>query len=320
MATVSREALRKKAAHYAQRSRAEHTQAAYGSDWRAWKRFCREYKRPVFTRDPEDVLLWLTEMVERREPLSAKTIERRLYGLRHHLGRELGADNAAVDPEVLRVLHGICRVKGTATKAQKAALAREDLTRVLNALDRETAGGKRMAALVLLAFVTGLRGDNLEALRWSDLRFCDEGVLVWVRRSKTDQLGKGRLVPVHRAKDVGVCPVAALEAWKREQPRGAVALFTRIDRWGNVTADGVRARALREAFQGAIDAAGLDSGKYALHSLRAGMATAAWECGLPDTVVMDRGAWKDLKVASGYFRASDVLVGGVDFTERLLDA
>ena len=84
-----------------------------------------------------------------------------------------------------------------------------------NVLDAIAGGQARDRAIVLVALVTGLRRSELAALRWSDLEPTSEGLLAWVRRSKTDQAGEGRPVAVPRGRGPA-CPVRAL----REPPCG----------------------------------------------------------------------------------------------------
>ncbi len=80
----------------------------------------------------------------------------------------------------------------------------------------------RDRALVLVALVTGMRRSELAALRWADVEPTSEGLLAWVRRSKTDQTGEGRPVAVPRGRGDS-CPVRALRDLRAERERAGEA-------------------------------------------------------------------------------------------------
>lgn len=80
----------------------------------------------------------------------------------------------------------------------------------------------RDRALLLVAFYTALRRSNLSALNWRDITdHGDDGLAVFVRRSKTDQEGKGRTVWVPQAPSSAAlaCPAEALRSWRIELER-----------------------------------------------------------------------------------------------------
>ena len=70
------------------------------------------------------------------------------------------------------------------------------------------------------------------------------GVLVTVRRSKTDQDGHGQLVGVARGEHRRTDPIRALDTWLRLRPAGPGALFTRVYRSGTVTTERIGPRAV----------------------------------------------------------------------------
>jgi hypothetical protein len=64
---------------------------------------------------------------------------------------------------------------------------------------------------LLLGFAGALRRSELVALNVDDIEETAEGMLVTLRRSKTDQEGIGRKVAIPRGEVA--CPVAALKSW-----------------------------------------------------------------------------------------------------------
>lgn len=154
----------------------------------------------------------------------------------------------------------------------------------------------RDRALVLTGFYTALRRSNLSMLNWGDVHDQgDDGLSVLVRRSKTDQEGKGRVVWVPQAGESGqvVCPATALRLWRRELESRlgrAVAddepVFTSLASTGDSVLF-ARSGAVRRLSGGAVNAVvqrlasaaglteALTGGSYGAHSLRAGFVTEA---------------------------------------------
>jgi integrase len=97
---------------------------------------------------------------------------------------------------VKAVLSGIRRTIGAAPVRKKAATSDIVLGMV---------GGKgaslrdlRDRAILLIGFAGAFRRSELVALNVEDLEWTAEGVLITIRRSKTDQEGLGRKVAIPR--------------------------------------------------------------------------------------------------------------------------
>jgi integrase len=78
-----------------------------------------------------------------------------------------------------RVVRGTRRELGVAQR-QSAALTLEGLTRVLAAIPDDMRG-LRDRALLLVGWAGALRRSELVALEISDLRFEEEGLILWIR-------------------------------------------------------------------------------------------------------------------------------------------
>src|SRR5205823_5956726 len=73
--------------------------------------------------------------------------------------------------------------------------------------------GVRDRALLLVGFAGAFRRSELVAVDVSDLRFGTEGLLITIRRSKTDQEGSGRDVAIPHGAYELTCPVRAMRQW-----------------------------------------------------------------------------------------------------------
>lgn len=78
---------------------------------------------------------------------------------------------------------------------------------------------------------TGLAGafrrSELAALRVEDLEETAEGYRVTVRRSKTDQEGRGRVKVIVYGQNQGTCPVLLLRTWLARQGSNRVRCIAR---------------------------------------------------------------------------------------------
>jgi integrase len=140
-----------------------------------------------------------------------------------------------------------------------------------------------------------MRRGELVALDLADLELTSRGLLVTVRRSKTDQEGRGhqRAVPFGRSPET--CPVRALAAWFEAANLTDGRVFRSVSRHGEV-ADVVKAHAQR---------AGLDPADFAGHSLRAGFVTSAAEKGASTERIMDHTGHRSVAMVRVYTRRAD---------------
>lgn len=195
----------------------------------------------------------------------------------------------------------------------RAALAVRQLKRICASLgDRPI--DIRNRALLLLGFATGWRRSELSALNLSDLTFMDEGVAIRLRRSKTDQEGRGRSVGIHYGSSPDTCPVRALEDWIKVRGKQAGALFLRGERNGGLTDERMSPHTVCAVVKDKLEKIGVDPARYGAHSLRTGFVTAAAAQGSSPMSIMDRTGHKSLNTVLRYVRPtqafrSDPLAG-----------
>ena len=94
---------------------------------------------------------------------------------------------------------------------QSGTGAAPDMTAVARLLDRTANDVLRDRAPLLCGFAGAFRRGELTRLVWSDVRFVDEGLVLRLRRSKTDLAGVGRDVgiPWLRSLRIGFIRTAA---------------------------------------------------------------------------------------------------------------
>jgi integrase len=110
----------------------------------------------------------------------------------------------------------------------RAALTYDHLRRIaLDFLSSESPIAIRDRAMILLGFASGWRRSELVSLRLSDISFVPKGVELWLRFSKTDQAGEGRIVGIEAGRKSLTCPVRALRSWLNVRGSWEGPLFVR---------------------------------------------------------------------------------------------
>lgn len=293
-----REQLREDVAAYVRAAKAPSTLRAYRSDWEHFRRWCDQHEFNSLPASAETVALYLTALSTTHRPV---TMTRRLTAItKAHQIAGHSSPATMQQPIVSETLKGIRRTLGTAQQT-KAPLLTADIRCMVEALP-ETPSGCRDRALLLLGFAGGFRRSELAALHVEDVLPTNEGLVVKLRRSKTDPEGKGRSVGIPYGSTPSTCPVRSLLAWKTEAKIEQGALFRGVDRHGHVSSTGLHKDSVGLIVKRAAEAAGLDPAQYAGHSLRAGLATQAYLNGAGELAIMRQTGHRSLEMVRRYIR------------------
>jgi integrase len=168
----------------------------------------------------------------------------------------------------------------------------------------------RDRALLLVGFAGAFRRSELVAINCTDLEWMDEGLIVTLPRSKTDQEGKGRLVAIPRGSP-DFCPVEALGTWLRSAGVEEGTLFRAIDCHGSVYGDGLSPDSVARIIKKKAAAVGLDPARFSGHSLRAGLVTSAAAAGVPEWAIRRLTGHRSEAMLHRYVRPVDPFVGAV---------
>src|SRR4051812_29203076 len=176
-----------------QAQRAPNTERAYAHSWQQFEKWCREAGRQALPATPETVSLFVAWCLEQDYRLH--TIRLRLTAMAA-LHRGAGYDSP-VTAEVRKLLNAAARLKSE-EPGGKAALTPAQLRRMCDRLQPDVPRDVRDRAILLLGFASGWRRSELAALRLADVRIePQKGLVLRLRRSKTDQEGRGRTVGIH---------------------------------------------------------------------------------------------------------------------------
>lgn len=283
-------------AYYAQ-ARSAATLRAYRADWRAFATWCAAHQLAALPAAPETIALYITEQARRAK---VSTITRHLASISqaHKEQRHESPTRAAV---VQNVLKGIRRAKGTAP-AQKAAAEIATIRAMVATLDT-TLQGIRDRAVLLVGFAGAFRRSELAGLSVADVEFTNDGVVITLPRSKTDQEGEGMLKGIPYGSTPATCPVRALRAWLDAGGITAGPLFRSVWKGGRrLRPTALNDRAIAEVVKRAAAAAGYDPARFSGHSLRAGLATTAGAMGVDERTIMEQTGHKTTTMVRRYIR------------------
>jgi integrase len=284
-------------------AKAPATWRAYDFDWRHFRAWCADERLVDLPADPATVALYLAEH-ERR--LSVATLQRRLSAISqaHQLA---GHDSPTLTAQVRLQWEGLCRRQGRAPRWQAAPAGIDTIRTMLATLGSDLRSAQDRA-LLLLGFAGAFRRSELVALDVADLRDVPEGLRVFLRRSKTDQEGRGAAKGIPYGERRETCPVRAWQAWRRKAQLVDGPAFRGIDRHGNLSGRRLSDKAVARMVKRRAELAGLDPAMFSGHSLRAGHATEAARRGASERAIQDQTGHKSLTVLRGYIREGSLFV------------
>lgn len=261
---------------------AENTRRAYRKGWACFLDYCRRVEIPdPFTASPDTVAGFLIFLATQRSPKSGQVLSMATVVLyASAITKQFssaGVSSPTHHPTVTATLRGLTRLRGTAPRRVMAL--REDHIEAMLAQCAKTLIGIRDAAILALGFAAALRRSEICALRVSDIRiFVSRGegskrMFLTVRRSKTDQMGKGHRIAVPEGKMIR--PIQRLETWLSESGISRGPLFRSMKRGGRVQGKPLHHSDIPRLLKHYASQIGLDPKLVSGHSLRAGFVTSA---------------------------------------------
>lgn len=277
----------------------EATRRAYVSDARIFRAWCEERGLQALPAAPEVVATFLSAEASRGAKYA--TISRRAAAI-NFLHVTAGHESPTRSNIVSGALKGIRRTLGTAPKQKAPATARRisEMAR----LCPPTTQGRRDRALLLLGFAGAFRRSELVALRVEDLEEVPEGLRVTIRRSKTDQEGRGQTIAIARGEVH--CPVAAVRNWLDASGITEGPIFRPVHKSGRVQEAALTTKSVGEIVKAYAARAGFDAAEFSGHSLRAGFLTSAAEAGASVFKMIEVSRHRSLETVRGYVRAVEL--------------
>ncbi len=271
---------------------ADNTRRAYRSGWRRFAAYCDRRQVDPMAATPENVAEFLVAMAassgssragtNTAQPLALGTIRICLAAINRRYG-ERNLESPARHLTVTSVLRGLGRLADGRPRQVKA-LREQEIAAILSCCDRLAGQRKhraiatRDAAVMAVGFAGALRRSEICELQIEDVEFVGgvdaaAGIFLHIRRSKTDQPGKGQRIAIPEGSFIQ--PVERLRRWLTMSGATAGPVFQTLWRGGRPRGKALHPTDIARLVKRYVSAVGLDPADYSGHSLRAGFVTSA---------------------------------------------
>jgi integrase len=295
--------LIEKARGYIHAAKSPATLRAYRTDFEDFTRFCEGHNLPHLPATPTTVALYIAD---RASSLRSATITRRLTSITkaHQAAGFEESPSSSHHFVVSETFKGIRRSIGTAQEG-KAPLLTGDIRRIVGACP-ETLSGLRDRALILVGFAGAFRRSELASIEFTHLSFTEDGLIIDLQRSKTDQEAAGRKVGIPFGKEEATCPVRALRRWLASSGIINGPVFRGVNRHGKPSRRGLHKDCVGWILKVAASRAGLKPEPLGGHSLRAGCVTQAAMNGVSERDIMRQTGHKSAEMLARYIRIGEI--------------
>jgi len=243
-------------------------------------------------RLPTDSHSLVGYLLSRADKLNPRTLDLHLTAIgQWHLYQ--GISNPVSDPLVQKSMRGIRRTHGK-PKQKAKALSLQHLATLARYLRTQPHSKKkaRDLALILVGFFGAFRRSELVAIQVEDLNWEEEGLIVRLPKSKTDQTGEGlmRALPFGNPE---ACPARALRSWLEISGISEGPVFRAINRWDTVQTRQLNPAAINDLLKRLGAACGFEFvGELSSHSFRRGLSTSAAREKVGFELIKKQGGWK----------------------------
>ena len=260
----------------------DNTRAAYQKGWSKFVDYCAaECIYDPLSVAPDKVASFFVHIATHPSPQSGLMLSMGTVALYKSAVNkkyiEAGKPSPTNDPMVCSTLKGLARLKGS-SRRKVDALREYHIEAMLNAAP-DTLIGKRDTAIIAVGFAGALRRSEICNLNVEDVEFLDPGedfgdhMVLTVRRSKTDQQGKGQQVPILDGRVIR--PISRLRQWLEGSGITEGPLFQTMKRGGQLRGKPMHHSDIPRIVKHYAKLVGLDPTNIAGHSLRAGFVTSA---------------------------------------------
>lgn len=291
------EPLANKVADYARRGLdgADNTKRAYKSDLKYFRTWCGENSQVEMPASAATLAAYVSHLADTHKWAS---INRKLAAIRklHELNN---LDLPTNDKAFRAVMEGIKRTNGIRQK-QAPAFKMKELKTVLQGIDTTTNAGFRDKCLLLIGFAGAYRRSELVSLNVEDVQFNDDGVIICLSKSKTNQYGEAEEKAFFYSPEADFCPIRNLKQWIGRLARTVGPLFVRVRKGDKITEERLNDMTVYSTVKKYV------GGRYSAHSLRASFITIAKINGADDSEIMRQSKHKTSLMIQRYTRIEDI--------------
>lgn len=281
---------------------APNTLRGYQSDWKDFLKWCKKKNHHPMPASPDDVALYARHCAVSLK-LKISTVQRRMAAISEAHKRS-GNPSPTHEWVVKQTMRRLRREHGTPAKG-KSPLLTEDIKNIVEQIPT-TLSGHRDKALLLLGFAAALRRSDLVNLDVEDLSKADEGLIIMVRKGKTDQVRNGRKIAIPFGQNPETCPVTAVLAWINMAGINRGPLFRGMTKFDRPREARLSDRIVAEIVKKHCKALGKRASLFSGHSLRSGFATSAAIAGASERSIQKQTGHANLNVLRRYIRDAEV--------------
>ena len=269
------------AATLVQASITENTRRAYG-------RALRQFEASGYPATDAGVAVYLSQLYEQGRSSACASMVIAALRFRARLHGRPSPAGAATE----RVLAGFRRLAAERGRGKVAGVRWEQADQAAAMAEQPgDMAGLRDAAIVAVASDALLRVSEIAALEVPDVNLAEQTVLI--RRSKTDQEGKGVV------QFLGQPTAARIRAWLQTSGIADGALFRAVNKSGRIQGERLTTRSIRRIITQRAKAAGVD-GRVSGHSLRVGSAQSLATAGASLVEMQIAGRWRSPAMPGRY--------------------
>lgn len=291
------------------RSVPESTRAAYERQWSKFATWCEAEgvtSLPAHGDTFAEYTGWLTRTPTMIGTLPSVATIQQAHAAIRAMHRYAGHEGRPDSKRALAVLKTYRRERADQRQGRKqsAPVTVQPLRAMVATLDLETTIGLRDRLMLVLGFAGMLRRSELVALQLDDVTETDDGLIVFLARSKTDQDAAGATVAIPPGSHPHTDAVRAWHDWTEALAAAGITegrLLRSVSRHGHI-GDSWSTEALNKRVKAIAAAAGVEG--VTAHGLRAGGPTEAARKGVPGSFIRDHGRWKS-GVWQEYVRRAD---------------
>lgn len=284
----------------------KNTSKSYKSDLRHFSAWLSDENRPVdLPHRPETIADYISYLDDC--DYAVRTIERRIQAISWlHAINDYHPSPTKTDL-VRKVFTGSKKRRaenGRQTSVRSKEPATVDIIIDLMSYCGSDINGIRDKALLLIGWAGALRRSELVSLLASDITITAKGADIFIRRSKTDQTGKGQTVSITKSQTDN-CPIRALMAWLQVSGIRSGYLFRRMYKGGKVSEFGLSDRTVANLVKHYCQLAGYNETAFSGHSLRSGLLTSAAENGSDLIPLAQHARHSDMNQTMHYIRKAN---------------
>ena len=301
--TGQQEGLSQKSILSLAETKSENTIDAYESDWNDFCDWCRYHKQSSFPASSETIVNYINDLADYAK---ATTIRRRISAISENYNAAGQRDTNPCKAWIVKeALIGLTRLKGSVQKG-KTPIYWEELEQMVSYMDTTTLSGLRDKALLLLGFMGAFRRSEIVGLDVEDIRRFPQGIVVTIKKSKTDQTQQGQQVGIPYIKEKDMDAIQALQAWMQAADIHTGPLFRSLLKNGKVSSRRLSDKSVNLLVKKYVALIGLDPELYGAHSLRHGFATYAALHGIEERLIMKQTRHRSVEMVRRYINEADL--------------